>query len=460
MVGNGGGRFGLEVEVKFLLFVAVGLYILIPCHAVFADTCGICDNYPPSSAHPYGQRDYIAGDGMINLADFANFALKWGMAGCDVDDWCEGADVTFDSFVDSNDLYALSNCWLARDDKAPGHDPLVWAEEPNSISVYADGPPYMIRMSVEPAYDDWTGEEVEYYFCTDENQYYDVDETVVGESNWMTDPSYDENNWQAENAFVDAIFTPITPPAFPSRNYVVRARERRADGVYNITAGSVARGAQFGVEQNPPDDGQWAIGGSPALSGPTSVSMTAMTAVDYDINGDPYVSDTYDGVNKRVVYIFTRKRNGFTEMMVTRDDPTWTDTGLLADERYEYTVRTRDMPYGNYGGVSASVFVTVGGVDNAPPTPNPAMIVSASRQYTGAFYDFVTAVTATDAEGNGVWYQFEIDSVAQPWQQSKSLQNMVAQIGTHTYRVRYRDNFSNTTGWSQTVSVNWSGGGV
>ncbi|MCK4959446.1 MAG: right-handed parallel beta-helix repeat-containing protein, partial [Planctomycetes bacterium] len=449
---------------------AVGLGYHYPM--TFTDICGLCD------AAPDGGTEHINGDGVINLSDFAELTLKWGMMDCDfLNEWCDGTDVTVDSLVDSDDLFVFTNCWLAKDNQTPEHDPLVWIEEPNSIDAYTENPSsYRIRMSVKPAFDNWTGDEVEYYFCTSENDYYKLDKIPGSDDpNWMGDPSYDEGNWQPSNVFEDVYDgdDPVTEDNFPLRGYVVRARERRSTGIYNITAGKdLFRSTQFGMEKNPPDDGQWLVeygpdldgdgepdsiitDGRPSLQNQNSVKMTAATAVDYDINGVPYTSQTYGSGQPRVLYIFERKRDGISEVKTDpQASPIWEDTGLLANETYEYTVCTIDDPYENLGNESPSVAVLIGEIDNSAPIPDP-VITSAYREYQGEFYDFVIAAVATDPEENGVWYQFEISGESQSLQTSEILQNQTAQVGQKTYRVRYWDGVGNYTAWSAPVSVDW-----
>ena len=482
---------------------------------VFAGICGLCDVDPNSIEGSPDEPDYIAGDGMINLADFAKFALNWGMADCGTGNgWCDGTDVTVDTLVNSYDLFVFTNCWLEKDEEAPGYatrsdneedgdrPQLVWLEEPNSIDAYTEpgnGPPYEIRMSVKPVFDNWTGDGVEYYFCSKyDNAYYNIDmdrtdpandkydPTVSDPNYWMTDPSYDEENWQPDSWDIDT-----WDVALVGRDYTVRARERRSTGIRNITASAESKGSIFGKEYNPPDDGQWLAeygpdmdgdgeldlitDGRPMLASQTqnSVTMTAMTVVDYDINGEPYTSATYEGGKQRVMYIFERKRNGISEAEHSTDGtdiediygPTWTDTDLLENETYTYTVHTEDRPYGNVGGWSESVAVTIGIIDSELPEPNPAEFADPHpdtylrRGYdlVLGFYDYIEAVIATDAPnppGIGVWYQFEIDGAIQQWQISETLLREVSRNSVNTYRVRYRDNFiENVTGWSDPVTT-------
>jgi hypothetical protein len=59
---------------------------------------------------PIGDPD-ISGNGSVNIADLAIMASHWQDI-CGEIDWCEGADLDFNSTVDANDLRALAESWL------------------------------------------------------------------------------------------------------------------------------------------------------------------------------------------------------------------------------------------------------------------------------------------------------------------------------------------------------------
>jgi hypothetical protein len=58
----------------------------------------------------YGDLD---NNGLINLGDFALFALGWLEPVCEAPDWCGGADLNYSSAVDMEDIDLVSKYWLS-----------------------------------------------------------------------------------------------------------------------------------------------------------------------------------------------------------------------------------------------------------------------------------------------------------------------------------------------------------
>ena len=133
-------------------------------------------------AHPIELCSFcdLSHNGDVDLVDFAIFSLHWLNEDCSEDnDWCGGADLTFDSYVNFEDLALLYECWLAEDTDAPLPNPSKWEIEPYSTTTT---PPYTISMTAEAAFDSWGGV-VEYYFeCVtgnDSNSGWDPNRTYI-----------------------------------------------------------------------------------------------------------------------------------------------------------------------------------------------------------------------------------------------------------------------------------------
>ena len=58
--------------------------------------------------------------GRIDLAYWAEFASAWLLDTCDEgNNWCNGADLNFDTEVNAEDLTNFAVCWLTSDEEAP-----------------------------------------------------------------------------------------------------------------------------------------------------------------------------------------------------------------------------------------------------------------------------------------------------------------------------------------------------
>jgi hypothetical protein len=72
-------------------------------------------------------------NGRIDLSDWAIFASWWLEGSCKEggailggNNWCGGADMNFNSYIDSEDLLLFASCWLNRDTEAPTPNPAEW----------------------------------------------------------------------------------------------------------------------------------------------------------------------------------------------------------------------------------------------------------------------------------------------------------------------------------------------
>ncbi len=149
------------------------------------------------------------------------------------------------------------------------------------------------------------------------------------------------------------------------------------------------------VENNPPmpDPLTWEY--IPNSNGPTSIVMTATTAIDdsrvlYDANA--------------VEYQYKRLNLDNTKLSAWDSNTTMYDTGLTTGERYYYRIRARDK-YGNTTQWSEEKSAVPGTPnDENPPTPDP-MEWAVEPYATSNTSISMTAATASDE--SGVEYYFE-----------------------------------------------------
>jgi hypothetical protein len=175
-----------------------------------------------------------------------------------------------------------------------------------------------------------------------------------------------------------------------------------------------------------PDPMTWAT--PPVATSPYSITMTATTASDAS----------------GVEYQFTETSNnpgGTSSEWQT--SPTYTDTDLVPDTTYTYTVTARDLsPAKNETQASSAESATTNPADIIPPSPSP-MTWQTAPVATGEASITMTATTATDP--NGVEYQFTETSNNpggddSEWQTSPVYTDTGLQPGTtYTYTVTARD---------------------
>lgn len=183
-------------------------------------------------------------------------------------------------------------------------------------------------------------------------------------------------------------------------------------------------------DQGPePDQSTWKV--EPYSNAPTSITMTATTAVDNWGLGVEYYFDETSGGNDST----------------WQTSATYTDTGLSPDTQYTYRVRARDLSmYQNETAWSAESSVVTPGEDTTPPSP----VGWAVPPYaTGTTTIAMTALTATDPEGNGpVEYYFE-ETTGGPggtdrdWGTGRSYTDAGLSPDTqYCYRVGVRDSYN------------------
>jgi len=136
-------------------------------HYALAEPCRACD---------------LVKDGAINMSDFDRFAalaLTWMDEACGpANNWCEGADLTYDFVVDANDLALIEDCNGVYDVTPPAPNPSKWSVEP----YIEDGKAYMTAQVAE---DGWWLDQVEYKFDNISGHGHDSD--------WQSSPNYVDN---------------------------------------------------------------------------------------------------------------------------------------------------------------------------------------------------------------------------------------------------------------------------
>jgi subtilisin family serine protease len=344
-------------------------------------------------AHPRELCSYcdLTHDGEVNLADYAVLASHWLYYNCssaDGNNWCDGADLTFDSYVNYDDADILNGCMLAADTNAPLPNPSKWKMEPYSTTT---GPPYTISMTAETAYDDWGGL-VEYYFeCLTGND---------SNSGWVPNTTYATTGHLVANV---------------TYAYRVKARDERGHETQWSVIGYAISG-QGPQEPPPPPDTDppipdpmtWAL--VPAAAGSSSITMTATTAGD-DTPPVEYFFECTDHAD-----INSGWQTGTS----------YTATGLTPETMYTFRVRARDSvtPQPNVTDWSdtASATTTAEVLPNLPPgvlgQPTGTMLWATTTPTppyeTGGTYDcfaHMSCQVATDPEGEGVQYYFQcVDS--------------------------------------------------
>jgi hypothetical protein len=362
-------------------------------------------------------------DGIIDFADFAIVASSWLDESCsDLNAWCDGADLTFDTSVGFEDIVFLSECWLVEDIYPPIPDPSRWEIEPDLAGSTS------ISMTAEPAFDAW-GWDVEYWF-----------ERM---------PNGDPNSgWVDMPTWVDRGVT-------PGIRYGYRVKARDTSPNLNETGWSTV--VYAGVEDlTPPAPAPTWLTAPYALS-ETSIAMVATTA--FDENGVEYYFENYSG-------------NGNDSGWQT--EPNYTDTVLDPNTAYCYRVKARDRS-ANRNETEWSVVecaTTLAPLDTTPPTPNPmqwdptvdpnGFDGTPHEIYGGGgTYDYsaaMRAVVAVDASGF-VEYYFECSDsrYSSVWQAPNTYTVLVGSRGRgFSFRVKARDLWGNETEWSQWyVMVPW-----
>jgi hypothetical protein len=143
--------------------------------------------------------------GHVDFGDLGWFLLSWLDSGCDVPDWCEGADLDENGTVDLVDYSILAEQWLGDVytytnprfvNTPPDPDPTTWESVPVSETSTT------ITMTADTA-TDFFG--VEYFFHN------------------VTDPNHD-SGWQDGVIYTDTLLIPDT-----NYEYQVKARDKSVD---------------------------------------------------------------------------------------------------------------------------------------------------------------------------------------------------------------------------------------
>jgi hypothetical protein len=380
-------------------------------------------HYPlPETAQPCRLCDLVY-DGIINFKDFAKFALHWLEEGCsNVNDWCEGADFTFDTYVNFEDVdfcfdkFGTQECWLFQDTEAPIPNPSEWEIEPYSTSAT---PPYSISMTAKTAVDAW-GWNVQYYF-----------ECITNDANsgWRNEP-----NW---------LHTDLDPNT--EYGYRVKAQ----DELGNETGWSDPILYALSSEPRAAEPPAWL----PYVATPNSITVEVTTS---DSNGIEYEWYNFWNIT---LDVYSDWQEG---------DPTWTNTGLDPNTTYSYRVQAIDEN-GKTTDWSVPLDATTleeGAVpDTTAPTPDPMLWAAGGEPeeiYGGGggsdYYATMTAEVATD-DNYDVEYRFICTTngtLSSSWQSSPTYTKWVGMAGqAHGFYVIAHDLSpnQNETGPSPTVAA-------
>lgn len=123
-----------------------------------------------------------------------------------------------------------------------------------------------------------------------------------------------------------------------------------------------------------------------------------------------------------------------------QDSPTYTDTGLVPETQYTYTVTARDTSGNDNTTADSEVVSVLTAVDQAPPTPDP-MTWQTPPYATGITSISMTATTAYDPSGVEYYFACTVgDGHDSGWQDSPSYQDTgLDPDAQYIYTVRARD---------------------
>ncbi|MEN6307706.1 MAG: S8 family serine peptidase [Anaerohalosphaeraceae bacterium] len=328
-------------------------------------------------------------NGQIGLDDLAILVQHWLFACSDLNTWCSGSDFNYDSQVDFGDMSILSQCWLEVDNQAPTAP--AWASIDPILAPFNTY--NQLVLTGQPTKDNWFPEsQLQYRFLC-------IDPVGGPDSGWLTDPAY---------TFASGM-TFGNPYEF---QYQVR------DPIGNISAATVTQigtpGAQYFPQPNPLNPVANPImlwDTPPAAMDQTRIIMTALTITDPQNFKLEYQYARYVGttpVGGAVIFTVQNHNSSTSQPANTLYSTTpwiFTDTGLTVDQPYTYQVRCR-YNKGPWTEWSAAATATPQAVDNEPPLPNPAEMLSVTKvNVNGIWYHLVVAQVATDA--SDVQYQFE-----------------------------------------------------
>jgi len=379
-------------------------------------------------------------DGLIDLHDYAVLAGQWLRTGCnEQNNWCGGADITFDGSVNYVDLSRIAECWLVADTVPPMPDPPVWLSKPRRGGLLVN----TITMEARQATDAW-GWDVEYLF------------------DCLTGPGHD-GDWQRSAVYQDNL------PTDAAATYRFKVR----DELGNETGWSeVAYVGPVSAVCEPP-------------AGPLSLTVLVVDPCSITVLGgrlnDP------DGVE----YFFDIDSPDVNDSGWIGIDPNYSNdapgyrfAGLKPGTTYRIRYKARDLgtlvcPAMETAWSQWLVVTTPAGPERNPPQPNPMQWDTADdpngpagwggrpfEVYVPASFGWaarMTAIQATDDSGY-VEYFFDCVSSVSAWDKGydsgwTTERTYQVLIGTRPslfdirFRVKARDAYGNETGWSELVKV-------
>ncbi len=338
-------------------------------------------------------------NGRIELADWAVFASWWLEGPCIEGDaivggnnWCGGADLNFNSYIDTEDLMLFVSCWLQQDSESPSPNPAEWALGGEPAVTEDD----TVLMEAMQAVDKWGG--VEYYFEASTAQ------GLSHNSGWRQsfDPARPGYVFSAADQTVRAwIFEDTGLTDGTEYTYVVRVR----DVAGNLTADSRPVSVTPGIDSMKPvpNPAEWKDINQPYQVSNTSLRMEAKQATDASGVEYRFVCEEDGNLS-----------SGWRQNVAPAEIATYFATpwlyqvdGLRLGDTYTFYTITRDRAdIPNITEKSVSRAVTMVEIDSTAPTPNPSTwAVPPTKQFiNGIWYHYMRLTAATD--DSGVEYQF------------------------------------------------------
>ncbi len=353
-------------------------------------------------------------DEQVGPLDLKQLAKSWA-----VQEDLLAADLNRDGLVDGMDFAVLGMQWRSEPPAPtpPLPNPMTWATKPYPV------PPDKIAMVATTATStDGTG--VEYYF--EDFFYPDIN------SGWLYFGPGQDPCWVDENS-------QLRPETLYW--YHVKARNR---GNRLETAWSEREAAELPpIDSQPPQPNPMTWATPPSSVSAGTIRMVATTATDG--SGVEY---QFECVSHPIY------SSGW------QDSPTY-ELSSLPKGYYTFRVRARDKSLNQ----NATMWSNQEIVDLVPPTPDPMKWEAPPKeiQIGGGDRDYYATMTAVEASDDSasVEYYFECTTTSDTrkvwpkgfssgWQSERT---WTVQVGrknqAHTFRVRARDKWGNTTGWSQ-----------
>lgn len=407
-------------------------------HYKLAEPCRACD---------------LVKDGRIDSSDFDKFAdllAEWMGKECNAaNNWCDGADVTYDFKVDANDRGLLESCRGVSDVTPPAPNPPRWSIEP----YYDDG---KAVMKAEVAADGWWLDQVEYYF-----------ENISGGGH--------DSGWQSSPTYVDDV-------GGPSDAWGYRFKVRDPNG--NETEWSKIKHASMGG--NAPPVGPLSL--SLLDAGVTYLHLLAQELFDEDgvqyyieIDDDDIADSGWFEFDPSGIVPDPADPNLF--IVLDPNDPNMAGpnymfTQLEPDTAYRFRVKARDKSEGQLETLWSDwvSFRTLESTENIPPDPNPLTwddtvdanglpgtpTITLLRSQAGfQIYGVqMTVLEATDADSPPVEYYFECvnnGAFSSGWIAETTY--TTPEVGTQgaalnlRFRAKARDQSGNETFWSEELQA-------